>query len=207
MRVLLVSALLAVALTSTGCASMTAFPTPGGPPTTKPADPKATTKANPPPDPTAEATPSPVGRANTKKKSGAKLIKGASGKFNKTLTWADGVAVTVTKIEHGESEGVGPGSMPGTPITTFTMQLTNGSASTIDATSVVVTATYGKKPGHQASGVYGEQSADFDSTVRPDKSATAVYTFSIPTDKLNKVRLNVDLDGLHALATFDGAVK
>jgi hypothetical protein len=88
----------------------------------------------------------------------------------------------------------------------FTLRFDNGTDKPIDLDEVVVTATYGN-PARVARPTYGEAARDFYGSVKPGAKAGATYSFSVPTDELDGVRLTVDFDGLHAPATFTGEAR
>ena len=118
----------------------------------------------------------------------------------------EGVSLAITKVEQGTVTEQGPGAFTGDPKTLFTVALTNGSKQAITLDQVVVTARYGS-PARVARPTYGSGAKDFSGTVKPGKTATATYSFSVPTSQLKNVTMAVDFDGLHAAATFRGPVK
>ena len=121
------------------------------------------------------------------------------------VSYPDGIALEITSITQGNVEGRGPGVISG-PKTTFSIVFTNDSHRSIDMNQVVVTVTYG--PNHlQARPVYDDTGEfDFAGLVPPGASRNATYAFSIPTDQLSRVVMDVDFDGLHTSAVFAGKV-
>jgi len=85
------------------------------------------------------------------------------------------------------------------------MRFTNGSSKTIPLDQVVVTVVYGPDR-RLAAPVYLDGSQDFGAIVKPGGSATANYSFSIPSGDLDDVTMYVDFDGLHGAATFHGKI-
>lgn len=145
----------------------------------------------------------PVGRRGTTNRP---RIKATSGDFDSRLRWADGVEMQVA-TRQGKTDGVGPGSVVGAPQTTFELTLTNNRSTELDVSSVVLTTTYAAKPKRLAPPVYDESVRDFGGSVKPGATATAVYSFSIPTNQLADVTLTIDLDANHAPASFAGSLR
>jgi hypothetical protein len=166
------------------------------------ADEPQRTVTNRPADPLAKA-PAPVQR-NGRKPSPRYTAPPAA--FSAKAAYSDGVSLQITKVEQGTVEEQGPGSFTGDPKTLFTVALTNGSKQAIKLDQVVVTARYGN-PARVARPTYGSGAKDFSGTVEPGRTATATYSFSVPTNQLKNVTMAVDFDGLHAAATFRGPVK
>lgn len=129
-----------------------------------------------------------------------------AGGLRGTVVYPDGVRVQVVSTKQGVITDTGPGSLTGAPVTTVALRVTNGGATELALTSVVVTAFYGD-PLLQAPPVYGEGVEDFATTLAPGTSATARYAFSIPTASLDRVLLVVDLDGAHGTAVFRGSAR
>jgi len=134
------------------------------------------------------------------------VVPARVGSFTEPVVFADGLALAVTSVEQGTVAGQGPGVSSGAPMTKVGLELTNGTAREVRLTGVVVTMTYGQ-PRRIAAPVYVEGVADFAGTVKPGAKSRAVYAFTVPTSELGEVVMSVDLDGVHALATFQGKVK
>lgn len=132
-------------------------------------------------------------------------VTGGAKPFTQPIKYADGLRLTITRMTQGTVTGQGPGVVAGRSVTDFHVTLTNGTKKPLLFDAVVVTVRYGS-PARLAHLVYDKNSVDFASTVRPGRSGTAVYGFSVPTTALRNVTMTVDLDGLHQLATFKGNV-
>lgn len=168
-------------------------------------DPAPTAKPSLPPDPRAPTTVQPVVRSGSHP---AKRIAARPAEFGGTISWRDGVRLQVVDLRQGVSNGVGAGATQGAPTTTFALRLTNGSSRPLDASSVVVTTTYGRSAGLIAQPVYGlAGAADFSGRIAPGSTGSATYVFSIPTKQLDSVTLHVDLDGRHAVGSFHGSAR
>lgn len=132
-------------------------------------------------------------------------ISAAPASFDRSVTYPDGVKLTVTGVHQGRVSGRGPGVVSG-PQTTFHLRFANGSNQKISLDQVVPTAEFGR-PAHIASPVYDDHTQDFGTTVRPAQTATATYAFSIPLSELSNVTIHLDFDGRHYAATFHGSVR
>jgi hypothetical protein len=135
----------------------------------------------------------------------ARTVAGATAPYTAPASWADGASVTMTGAHQQVTGGQGPGVLVGQPQTVFQLSLTNGSSGPLDLGGVVVQARYGSD-GTVAGALYDGSSVDFSGTLAPGATATAVYSFAIPDDQLDNVRLSVDIDGRHFPAVFTGAV-
>lgn len=202
---LLVVALAACSAPAENLPPSQAVPSAGATTTPDTTAPKATASPDPslPPDPKVTKV-TPVERRGPAPK---KRIEAKARNFKSAVTWSDGVKLTVDRIEQRTSAAVGAGGTNGAPLTTFTFRLENGSSRALDATAVVVTATYGGKVRRIASAVYDERSADFAARLAPGKSVAATYSFSIPRTDLETVGLSIDLDSRHGLGSFKGAIR
>lgn len=112
----------------------------------------------------------------------------------------------ITGTKTGKTTGVGAGTEVGKPIVTFTMRLSNDSSATINASEVVVGATYGTDF-QTATPVYDDSVHDFSGQLTPGQAVTARYTFTIQNPKNVSVVLTVDLDAAHDVATLRGSVQ
>jgi len=186
--------------TSTEPASPSADESDPGP-DTKPSSVKS---ASPAPDPTAPSTVTPAQRSKTVKT----RISANAGTFRKGVRWSDGLRLDVVAIVQSTQGGRGRGSQPGSPQTTFALELTNGSSKTVDARQVVVTTTYATgSTSRIAPPVYGTSTQDFGVRLKPTTNATAKYAFSIPKKRLGAITVTVDLDATHELARFTGSAR
>jgi hypothetical protein len=154
------------------------------------------------PDPLAPASIKPVMRNG---KRPVPRLRATARPFDRTVAYSDGVRLRVTGVHQGRVTGTGPGVVRG-PVTSFDLELSNGSDSSIDLNQVVPTAVYGS-PARVSSPVYLSDEQDFRGVVKPGHNAKAVYRFSIPKASLGEVTFLVDFDGTHAAATFHGAAR
>lgn len=130
-------------------------------------------------------------------------MSAAPAPFDGSVAYPDGVRLKVTGLRQGKVTGQGPGVFIGQPTTRVGLRLVNASARPLTLNRVVVSAAYG--PARRlARPVYDEGSRDFNGTVRPGRSTTATYTFSVPRRQLDDVRMVVDFDGRHTVARFTG---
>jgi hypothetical protein len=128
--------------------------------------------------------------------------------FEAPVAYPDGVTLKVQNVVPGVETGEGPGVFAGREFAVFTVTMHNGTTKPIDAQSVVVTSTYGKR-GLVAERVYAADTdaVDFGGQIAPGADATARYAFAVPTKQLGDVRLVVDFDGTHTSAEFDGDAR
>lgn len=177
-------------------------------PSTDPAEDPAAGEAEPtptePPAPATELVAEPV-VVREGVEAAARTVTVAEAAFTAPATWSDGASVRVADVAQQVSSGRGPGAMAGQPQTVFTLEVTNGAAGPLDLNGVVVQAVYGAGA-TQASPLYDGGTTDFGGTLEPGATATAVYSFAIPADALEDVRLSVDVDGVRFPAVFTGAV-
>ena len=168
------------------------------------AAPAAAADAAPPADPDAPPTYRPVKRPGK----GAPSVKGGPGTLaaaGAPVRYPDGVSVAVERIARATEQGEGTGAFPGRPLTAVTFRLTNGSASAVDLSQVVVTTAYGVKP-KLAAPVYTEAAQDFTGEVAPGGTTQATYVFALPPGQAKKVAAWVDFDAVHTAASFTGDV-
>jgi hypothetical protein len=132
-------------------------------------------------------------------------ISAAPAPFDQPVEYPDGITLRILDVDHGTTEGRGPGVFPGQPKTTLDIELGNASGRNIDMNQVVVTAIYGDDR-RLARPIYDEDVQDFSGSVDPGDSIHTSYAFSIPDDARADVVLTVDFDGLHAAAIFEGDV-
>ena len=202
-----------------GCTRDPGTPGPGSPDVPAAPSPGPTTSASPTPSPRRSAparprpyvtqgpgpssTATPAGRSTTS----SSRSPATEGTLTRAAQWADGVTVKVVSTKVGKTTGVGAGTEVGRPIVTFTMRLSNESSATINASEVVVGATYGTTPKETAQPVYDDSVRDFSGQLKPNHTATARYTFEIRSPKTARVVLTVDLDAAHDVATLRGSVQ
>lgn len=122
-----------------------------------------------------------------------------------TIRYHDGVTLKVTRLRNQRVTGQGVGVVDG-PVTLVEFAFHNGSNRVIDLNQVVVSAAFGS-PARSASPTYVDGTRDFAGDVRPGRTVTARYGFSIPTAELSHVTLHVDFDAIHAAAQFSGSAR
>ncbi|MGY1595219.1 hypothetical protein ACI79D_24870 [Geodermatophilus sp. SYSU D00708] len=167
-------------------------------------DPEATPTPTEPVAPVTEAAaPSLVARAGVDE--AARTVEAAPAAFTAPAEWSDGASVRVVEARQQVTGGRGPGDLAGQPQTLLTLELTNGTDAALDLNAVVVQAAYGDGAS-QAAPLYDRETVDFGGTLEPGDTATAVYSFAIPDDQLDRVSLSVDVDGTRFPAVFSGAV-
>jgi hypothetical protein len=120
------------------------------------------------------------------------------------VTYPDGLKVRINGVVQSTITAQGPGELTGQPLTTFTIELTNGTSKDVVLNQVVVSAFYGT-PLLMAQPVYSPGVSDFATVVKPGASASTKYAFSIPVAELHRVTIAVDFDGLHSVAVFTGS--
>jgi len=155
-----------------------------------------------PEEPAAPATYVPVRRNG---KPVETRIHGNQGKLDPltAVRYDDGVKIRIRPAARRSEKGSGPGVFPGRSFMVARIELANDSRHTIDLTQVVVTTTHGR-PARIASPVYPDAStADFATSVKPGRTATAQYAFAI-ADQSAPVTIIIDWDGAHAPAVFTG---
>lgn len=124
-----------------------------------------------------------------------------------TVSYGDGVSVSVLKVDLAIEEAQGMGTFPGRAYAVFTLKMVNGSASPISLDSVVVTVL--DKTNHPVDPVYAQaaQAVDFGGILKPGESAEARYAFAVQTVSRDKVTAVVDFDSTHSSAVFSGRVS
>ncbi|WP_029433869.1 hypothetical protein [Blastococcus sp. URHD0036] len=157
------------------------------------------------PPPAATQLPAPPVVAREGVAAAARTIEAAPADFAAPASWSDGASVRVVAARQQVSSGSGPGALAGQPQTVFELELVNASGAPVVLDAVVVQAAYGD-PATQAAPLYDRETIDFAGTLAPGATATAVYSFVIPADRLGAVALSVDVDGYRFPAVFSGAV-
>ncbi len=135
----------------------------------------------------------------------ARTVAVGPADFAAPAQWSDGASVRVVEARQQVSSGDGPGALAGQPQTVLRLELVNGSGAPLVLDAVVVQATYGD-PAAQATPLYDRETVDFAGTLAPGQTATAVYSFAVPADRLDAVTVSVDVDGYRFPAVFSGAV-
>jgi len=157
------------------------------------------------PPPAATQLPAPPVVAREGVDPAARTIEAAPADFAAPASWSDGAAVRVVAARQQVTSGNGPGELTGQPQTVFELELVNGSGAPLVLDGVVVQASYGD-PATQAGPLYDRETIDFAGTLAPGETATAVYSFAVPADRLGAVTLVVDVDGSRFPAVFSGVV-
>jgi hypothetical protein len=158
--------------------------------TARPADPvlrtyKPVLRDGRPPRPSVSAGPQPFGRA---------------------IRYPDGLRLAVTSISQGKVTGQGPGVFLGEPKTEIGLRMSNRSGRSVNLDQVVVTLVYGSQR-RTSRPVYDDRARDFNGVLRPGRSATATYLFSVPRPQLDEVTMFVDFDGQHTVGRFRGSAR
>ncbi|TWP38679.1 hypothetical protein [Leekyejoonella antrihumi] len=126
--------------------------------------------------------------------------------FDRTVSYSDGLSLTVKKIRHGVETGYGRGTFHGSPTTQLSVVMTNHTKKSINLQQVVVQMEYGA-PARIAPPVYDDVASDFSGVLKSGASQTATYVFSVPTSLLGNVTMTVDMDSVHAAAMFTGSAR
>jgi hypothetical protein len=114
-----------------------------------------------------------------------------TGAFGQTITWPDGVAVSVSKPEPYRPSSSAATVAGAARFVSMKVTVTNGSNKDVEATGTVLAATANGSPAEQvfdsAKGLNGSPT----STVLPGKSVTFTVAFGLPSK--DPVDLQVDL--------------
>lgn len=176
----------------------------------------ATSSASPAPEPTTASTPSPgsvtsdpdepVSKVERAGQTDAPTVQADPADTTGSVSYDDGVSVSIDEITFEEETSQGPGSFPGREYARLTITIDNGSSEAIDlGTSVLTLLDAG---GATAVRVYAAEAEaiDFAGTLAPGETASAAYAFAIPADARDEVTLVVDFDGDHTSAVFRGGL-
>lgn len=135
----------------------------------------------------------------------AKRATSAPAQFTSKASYPDGISLAVSGFTRGVIKSHGSGIITGAPYIVFNVTLTNGSAKSLDLSSVVATLRYGRAD-TMAAPVYDEVKAnDFWGTLKPGATTRAEYAFQFPTAETD-ASLFIDLDGAHKAAAFTGSI-
>lgn len=126
--------------------------------------------------------------------------------FGRAIRYPDGLRLAVTSISQGKVTGQGPGVFLGEPKTEIGLRMSNRSGRSVNLDQVVVTLVYGSER-RTSRPVYDDRARDFNGVLRPGRSATATYLFSVPRPQLDDVTMFVDFDGHHTVGRFRGSAR
>lgn len=132
-------------------------------------------------------------------------ITATRGTFTKPVTYSDGLRLSVVKVTTAVESAQGAGAFPDTNESVLTLRLINRTTRPVDLENVVTQLAYGH-PARIAQAVYDNPAArDFGTVVAPGTSVEGTYAYAVPKNALGALTMHVDLDGLHAVATFTGS--
>lgn len=126
--------------------------------------------------------------------------------FGRAIRYPDGLRLAVISISQGKVTGQGPGVFLGEPKTEIGLRMSNRSGRSVNLDQVVVTLVYGRER-RTSRPVYDDRARDFNGVLRPGRSATATYLFSVPRPQLDDVTMFVDFDGHHTVGRFRGSAR
>lgn len=109
-----------------------------------------------------------------------------------TATFGTGVTVRLVRATAVIVTGRGPGEVSG-PGVAYLLELRNGTGSSIDLGSAVVTATYGPA-GAPASDSAGPPNRPWAGRVAPLAAVTGTYVFLVPQQQRDTVSLSISYD-------------
>ncbi|MGA1810954.1 hypothetical protein VH571_01075 [Frondihabitans sp. 4ASC-45] len=115
------------------------------------------------------------------------------------LTSQVGVSLDGVASVSGKGDGVGEVSGPSVR---FNVSIDNSSSKTLDLTSTVVNVTYGSDD--TPSNELVSQRKGFPNSIAAGKTATATYTFPVPTKEQGDVRITVDYGTSVPAVVFQG---
>ena len=116
----------------------------------------------------------------------------------------DGVVATLPEVVAIEGSGTGPGNIAG-PAVRVTVEVRNGTAETIALDQVAVNA-YAGADRTPASPLDDPAQRPFTGSLAPGETATAVQVFSVPTEDLGAVTVELGYRAGAPLLLFTGAV-
>ena len=126
--------------------------------------------------------------------------------FGGTVDYADGLTVRTEAVDQGTVTSTGAGVVTGAPFVVFSVTVHNGTDADVDLTSVVPSLRAGSDAVPAAPLYDDVDVADLDSVVAAGDDVTARYAFVVPDDRRDEATLYLDLDGVHAPATFTGSL-
>ena len=126
--------------------------------------------------------------------------------FGDSVDYPDGLTVTTEAVDQGTVTATGAGVVTGAPYVVFAVTVHNGTDADVDLTSVVPSLRAGSDAVPSAPLYDDVDVADLDSVVAAGADVTARYAFVVPEDRRDQATLYLDLDGVHAPATFTGSL-
>lgn len=126
--------------------------------------------------------------------------------FADSVDYPDGLTVTTEAVDQGTVTATGAGVVTGAPYVVFAVRVHNGTDADVDLTSVVPSLRAGSDAVPSAPLYDDVDVADLDSVVAAGADVTARYAFVVPEDRRDQATLYLDLDGVHAPATFTGSL-
>ncbi|MBF4578192.1 hypothetical protein [Frigoribacterium sp. VKM Ac-2530] len=126
--------------------------------------------------------------------------------FADTVDYPDGLTVTTEAVDQGTVTATGSGVVTGAPYVVFSVTVHNGTDADVDLTSVVPSLRAGSDAVPSAPLYDDVDVSDLDSVVAAGADVTARYAFVVPEDRRDQATLYLDLDGVHAPATFTGSL-
>jgi hypothetical protein len=126
--------------------------------------------------------------------------------FAESVDYPDGLTVTSEAVDQGTVTATGAGVVTGAPYVVFAVTVHNGTDADVDLTSVVPSLRAGSGAVPSAPLYDDVDVADLDSVVTAGADVTARYAFVVPEDRRDQATLYLDLDGVHAPATFTGSL-
>lgn len=122
-------------------------------------------------------------------------------KLDKPSDAGGGVAVRIKKVTSIKAKAQLPGEVAG-PAVSLTLVVDNGSAKSVDLGSVVVTLLGSDQaPGIEMTAAPADP---FSGTLKPGKSATGVYVFTVDKARRDPISVNVTLNGEAPVLLFKG---
>lgn len=123
---------------------------------------------------------------------------------DKTVSYSDGIQLSITDISFAKETAKGPGSFPGREYAVIELKLDNGSTKAISMNTVVITVLNSDDEPTEL--VYAAEAKvqDFSGSLKPGSATKARYAFAVPRSSRSKVTVVVDFDGVHTSAVFRG---
>ena len=133
-------------------------------------------------------------------------VQAEAAPFADSVDYPDGLTVTTEAVDQGTVTSTGAGVVTGAPYVVFSVTVHNGTDADVDLTSVVPSLRAGSDAVPAAPLYDDVDVADLDSVVAAGADVDARYAFVVPEDRRDQATLYLDLDGVHAPATFTGSL-